>query len=180
MSEVYQGNATKLIAVLARAIEVKPDVEWELKEYTSPRSNRANRYFHRLVGLLAKGEKIAFFEKKNELITQYGNQEIERDKDGTPVVVYLPDNQDYKRDPVEHYKPTKYTCLFKPDGAAKGVELRAFLKYKGTHTYNSRDMAHLIDCTRNECLGCDIPMEQVETFEEKAFMQELRKRASAN
>ena len=179
MSEVYTGNATTLISVLARALEVKPDAEWELKEYSSPRSNRANNYFHRLVGLLAKGEKSAFFEKKNELIMQYGNQEIERDVNGIPVVVYLPDNKEYKRDPIEHYKPTKYTCLFKPEGK-KGIELRAFLKYKGTHTYNARDMAHLIDCTRNECLGCDIPIEQVETFTEKALMQELRKRASAN
>jgi hypothetical protein len=29
----------------------------------------------------------------------------------------------------------------------------------------------------NECLGADIPIEEVETLEEKRLMQELRKRA---
>ena len=44
-----------------------PDALWDIEPHKEPRSKKANAYFHRLVGLLAKGEKAKFYEKKNEL-----------------------------------------------------------------------------------------------------------------
>lgn len=135
------------------------------------RSLLANNYFHRLVGLLARGEDGSFFRKKNELILHYGVQEFERTKDGELVIEYLPDNDNYKNHESKHYYPTQY------GGEIRGVTVRAFLLLIGTHKYSSADMAHLIECTRNECLGCGIPIEEVETFEEKQLMEQLTKRA---
>lgn len=147
--------------------------EWLLEEFKEKkkRSLTANNYFHRLVGLLAKGEDGSFFRKKNELILHYGVQEFERTKDGELVIEYLSDNDNYKNHEVKHYYPTQY------GGEIRGVTVRAFLLLIGTHKYSSADMAHLIECTRNECLGCGIPMEEVETFEEKQLMEQLTKRA---
>lgn len=144
---------------------------FEIKPFKEKRSLKANAYFHRLVGLLASGENAKFFAKKNELILQYGVQEFERERNGDLKIHYLPDNNDYKNHEIYHYFPTPY------GGEIKGVKVRAFLLLIGTHKYKSDQMAHLIECTRNECLGCGIPMEEVETWEEKQIMDELRKQA---
>ena len=145
-----------------------PEGKYRVEVFHETRSGAANRYFHRLVGLLAKGSKEKFYAKKNELITQYGNHELERDKEGKAKYVFLEDNDDWKSDPVYHYVPTKYTDTF------AGRKIRAFCLFKGTSTYSSADMAYLIECTREECLGCDIPIEEVETFEERQLFLGLK------
>lgn len=164
------GTADDLVLYLMHADK---SVKWELKEYKEKRSLPQNAYFHRLVGLLAKGEQAKFFVKKNELILQYGVHEFERDKAGNLIIEYLPETYDYKAHETKHYFPTEY------GGEVKGVILRAFLLLIGTHKYKAAEMVHLIECTRNECLGADIPISEVETFEEKQLMEELRRRANA-
>lgn len=159
------GTKAKCITFLANAPD---DKYYEIKEYKEGRSKKANNYFHRLVGLLAKGEQARFYAKKNELIMQYGNHELERDKNGKPIYEYLEDNDEYKSHPVHHYVPTSFTDTF------KGRNIRAFVLLKGTHTYNSADMAHLIECTRNECAGCGIDWSEIETFEEKQLFEGLK------
>lgn len=165
------GNAGQATTWMMRFGD--PDKLFDVQEHKEKRGAKANRYFHRLVGLLAKGEKSRFYAKKNELIMQYGNHEFEREKDGTLKYEYLNDDDEYKSDPVKHYCPTRYTDTF------RGRQIRAFCLFKGTHTYNSAEMAHLIDCTRDECAGCDIPWEEIETLDEKRLMQELRNNTKA-
>jgi hypothetical protein len=147
---------------------------WDIEPHKEPRSKKADSYFHRLVGLLAKGERAKFYEKKNELIMQYGNHELLRDKDGKLKYVLLPDNDDYKSDPLYHYHPTQYVDEF------RGMQMRAFVMFQGTHEYTTKDFAHLIECTRNECIGSDIPMSEIETPEEKAMFAELKRKAAEN
>lgn len=163
------GKANELVLFLMNQDKEKL---WDLSEHKERRSLNQNAYFHRLVGLLAKGEQTAFSRKKNELIMQYGVHEFMRDKDGNLIIEYLPDNDDYKNHDTKHYFPTQY------GGEVKGVIVRAFLLLIGTHQYNAGEMVHLIECTRNECLGADIPMEEIETLDEKRLMQELRKKAN--
>ena len=170
--EKITGRPFDLIRFLSRE-GIDAEQLFDLESHKEPRSNKANAYFHRLVGLLAKGEKTKFFLKKNELITQYGNHEFIRDAQGKFVYELLDDNDKWKADPEKHYYPTEFRDTF------CGVKKRAFVMFTGTHTYDSKDMAYLIDCTRNECLGCDIPMQEIETYEEKRLMEELRKRANA-
>lgn len=147
---------------------------WDIEPHKEPRSKKANAYFHRLVGLLAKGEKAKFYQKKNELIMQYGNHEFLRDKDGKPKYVLLKDDDEYKADPINHYYPTQYVDEF------RGIKMRAFVMFQGTHEYDSKSMAHLIECTRNECIGCDIPMSEIETPEERAIFADLKRKAAEN
>ena len=168
---------TQVVSMMMDAQKTMPGSLWDIAEHKEQRSQKANRYFHRLVGLLAKGEKTAFYKKKNELIMQYGNQKYEYGKDGILKCEYLLDDDSYKRDPIKHYQPTQYVAEFKPEKANKSVMLRAFLLLAGTHTYNSVEMAYLIDCTRNECAGCGIPWETIETPEEKHLMEQMRQNA---
>lgn len=164
------GKANDLVLFL---MTVDRDKLWDLSEHKETRTLSQNAYFHRLVGLLAKGEQAAFSRKKNELIMSYGVHEFLRDKNGDLLIEYLPDNDDYKDHETKHYYPTQY------GGEVKGVIVRAFLLLIGTHKYKASEMMHLIECTRNECLGADIPMSEIETLDEKRLMQELRKKADA-
>lgn len=168
----FTGNREKILLFILG--QQDPDALWDIEPHKSPRSAKASRYFHRLVGLLANGEKAKFYQKKNELIMQYGNHEFLRDKDGKPKYVLLKDDDEYKSDPMYHYYPTQYVDNF------RGMQMRAFVMFQGTHEYDSKSMAHLIDCTRNECLGCDIPMSEIETPEEKAMFADLKRKAAEN
>lgn len=169
MTEKFTGNKEAIVIFIMHQTDTQ--ALWDIEPHKEPRSKKANAYFHRLVGLLANGEKAKFYEKKNELITQYGNHEFLRDKDGKPKYVLLPDDDNYKSDPVYHYYPTQYVDEF------RGKKFRAFVMFQGTHEYDSKAMCYLISCTRDECLGCDIPMQMIETPSEKALMEELRRKA---
>ena len=169
---VFTGNREAITLFILGQND--PDALWDIEPHKEPRSKKANAYFHRLVGLLAKGEKAKFYEKKNELIMQYGNHEFLRDKEGKPKYVLLKDDDEYKSDPMYHYYPTQYVDNF------RGMQMRAFVMFQGTHEYDSKSMAHLIECTRNECIGCDIPMSEIETPEEKAMFADLKRKAAEN
>lgn len=165
----FTGNRESIMVFLLAQTDA--DALWDIEPHKEPRSKKSSAYFHRLVGLLANGEKAKFYQKKNELIMQYGNHEFLRDKEGKLKYVLLKDDDEYKSDPVNHYFPTQYVDEF------RGMQMRAFVMFQGTHEYDSKSMAHLIDCTRNECLGCDIPMSEIETPEEKALFAELQRKA---
>ena len=164
------GKANDLVLFLMNADK---NTLWDLTEHKSQRTKSQNAYFHRLVGLLAEGEKVSFYRKKNELILHYGVQEFERDKDGNLIIEYLPDNDDYKNHETKHYYPTPY------GGEIRGVVVRAFLLLIGSHKYSTSEFVRLLECTRNECLGADISPEEVETLEEKRLMEQLRRAANA-
>ena len=170
MNGKFTGTKEAIVIFIMRQTDT--EALWDIEPHKEPRSNKANAYFHRLVGLLSNGEKAKFFAKKNELILQYGNHELIRDDKGIPKYELLNDDDAWKSDPEKHYYPSTYCDDF------CGVKKRAFVMFKGTHTYNASEMAHLIDCTRNECLGCDIPLQMIETPSEKAMMDELRKKAA--
>ena len=165
---IFVGTPKQLLGIIW---DLVPDKKYTISEYKSARTSKENRYFHRLVGLLADGEQMPFAEKKNELIRSYGNHELVRDEEGKPVYKILPDDDEWKKDEIYHYFPTEYTDDF------RGIQMRAFVLLKGTSTYNTSEMAHLIQCTRNECIGCGISQEEIETPDEKAMFMRLERKA---
>lgn len=170
----FTGRALEIVSFL-----MNQDKEqlWDLTPHREPHTNQQRKYFHRLVGLLARGEQLTFNAKKNELIRHYGNQKFVYDKDGKPVVVYLPDNDNYKYS-ENHYYPLQYGGKVEND-KGRGIVVRAFLQLEGTSHYNSKEYLALIEGTRNECLGSDIPMAEIETYDEKRLMEMLRVQANA-
>lgn len=155
---------------------IDKDSLWDLEPHKAPHSNQQRKYFHRLVCLLAKGEREKFFVKKNELIRNYGNGKFIYDKEGKPIVEYLPDNDEYKNHETKHYYPLEYGGKVE-NAEGRGIVVRAFLLLQGTSYYSCQEYLHLIECTRNECIGSDIPMAEVETYEEKRLMDMLRAKA---
>lgn len=145
------------------------DKSYEITLYAETRSKKINRYFHRLVGLLSAGEGTKLFKKKNEIILQYGNQKLERTPDGKPLYEILPDNDDYLHHPTKHYVPTDFVDDF------CGVRSRAFCLLRGTHTYSNAEMVRLVELTREECIGCGIPKEEVETPEERRLLEDMKR-----
>lgn len=165
------GTASQIITRLLPLVQEEPEKLFDLTDHKEQRGNKANAYFHRLVGLLAHGSGTRFYEVKNEMILQYGNHEFLRNKEGEIEFDVRPDDDRWKADPIEHYLPTNY------GGEICGVRMRVFLKLAGTHTYNTREMYELIQGVRNECLGSDIPLEEVETFEERRLFYDLQNKA---
>ena len=110
-------------------IDIKAD------KHKKKRSLDANAYFHVLVGKIAEKMTFSKAKMKNILICQYG--QVELLPDGSPLI--------YKSNaPVEymmelesiHSIPVKYT-----DDAT-------FYKiYRGSHTYDSKEMSILIEGT---------------------------------
>ena len=150
---------------------------WDLSPHKDPHTNQQRKYFHRLVSLLARGEQLTFNEKKNELIRHYGNQKFLYDREGKPIVEYLPDDDRYKYS-EKHYYPLDVGGRIE-NKRGKGIIVRAFLQLEGTSKFTIQEYIDLIEGTRNECLGSGIPMSEVETYEEKRLMDMLRKKANA-
>lgn len=107
----------------------------EIKQYREKRSLDANAYFHVLVGKIAEALTISKAKSKNVLICKYGQPQLLPDGN---VMVYKTNA------PVEfmleqesiHCIPVKY------------LDDATFYKvYRGSHTYDTKEMALLIDGT---------------------------------
>lgn len=114
-------------------------VDVEIKKHREKRSLNANNYFHKLCDELRKKLGISLAACKNDLITSYGQIEY---VDDTPLTYGTKAPPEYVRELLEiHMK------LFRaePDG------WNWYVVYRGSHTYDSQEMAKLIDGTVEEC-----------------------------
>ena len=103
--------------------------------YTQKRSLDANAYFHVLVGKIADVLTISKAKAKNVLICKYGQPE------------YLPDGNIfyYQSNAPEEYmweQETIHAMPVRSDG-----KLTVYKIYRGSHTYDTKEMSVLIDGT---------------------------------
>lgn len=129
---------------------------------TKKRSLDANAYFHVLVGKITeKLPLMSFAAVKNWLITSYG--QYEDMGDGVPLIykTNAPPSFMDEREEV-HAKFIKQS----EDGAYW------YRIYRGSHTYNSQEMARLIECTIQEAKDLGI---ETATPDEVARMNALWK-----
>lgn len=122
-------------------LPVDTEIDIDIKEHKEKRSLNANAYFHKLVDELRQKLKISFAACKNHLITSYGQLEYIGD---VPAVI---------KTNIEPERMREIETLHCLPIAVKEVEEGAYWYrlYRGTHTYNSREMAMLIDGTIEEC-----------------------------
>lgn len=107
---------------------------------TRKRSLSANAYFHVLVGKIADKMAISKPKAKNILLGRYGQREIE---DENPLIVSVISKCDmYEREDI-HCIPVGYATL-------QGKEFTHWAVIRPSHTYDTKEMAHLIDGTVQE------------------------------
>ncbi len=103
--------------------------------YTQRRSLDANAYFHALVGKIADALTISKAKAKNVLICKYGQPQLLPDGSIMVYKTNAPEEFMWEQESI-HAIPVKYE------------EKATFYKiYRGSHTYDTKEMSVLIDGT---------------------------------
>ena len=134
-------------------------VDVDIKLHKAKRSLSANAYFHVLVDKYRQAMKIGFSECKNDLITQYGQIAY---MEGQQVVIKTNIPPDKMRTSEALH------CLCVKTVCEESTNVYFYRVYRGTHTYNSSEMAQLIDKTIEQ-IKCDAP--EIETMTPAELMR---------
>lgn len=110
------------------------DKIYECREKPKKRSLSANAYFHVLCQKVAEKTDQSLYEVKNQVIADHGQTDTEL---GT---IILRDDVDWRKFETLHVHPTTATREL-DDGRL----YRVYYVMRGSHTYNTKEMARLID-----------------------------------
>lgn len=111
------------------------DLAIEIKKYRAKRSLDANAYFHVLVGKIADALTISKAKAKNMLICKYGQPQLLPDGSIMVYKTNAPEEFMWEQESI-HAIPIRYE------------EKATFYKiYRGSHTYDTKEMSVLIDGT---------------------------------
>lgn len=128
----------------------------EMKKYREPRSKDANAYFHVLVGKIADVLGTSKTRTKNILIGRYGQIDF---LDGQPIHIET-------EIPVEKMlEQESVHCVLSSVKVEMGKGIYSYIVYRGSHTYDSKEMSILIDGTVQEAkeLGIEtMPPDELE------------------
>lgn len=122
-----------------------PDMLYEVREWRKKRSRSANAYFHVLCQKVAEKLSESLTRVKNEVMADYGQPDPE-----VPMVI-LPDDIDWRDNMYLHLRPTPATRIMDD-----GKIWRVYMVIRGSHTYNTKEMARLIDGIVQEAKQLDI------------------------
>lgn len=108
------------------------------KEFRQKRSLTANAYFHVLVDKIAETLGVTHTEIHNRMIADYGYKD-----DGQPCLMVRTDVEWERFDSI-HLRPT--TEFREEYGADHHLHIYQYFDVmRGSHTYDTKEMAHLID-----------------------------------
>ena len=127
--------------------DIDAEVDIDIKPHRAKRSLNANAYFQVLVDKLRTALRIGFSECKNDLITSYGQVEYIGDEQVVIKTNVPPDKM--RQSEILH-------CLCVKTSQEAGKNVFFYRVYRGSHTYNSQEMAQLIDGTIQEAKAQDI------------------------
>lgn len=118
-----------------QTISAFDDLSVEMKKYRAKRSLDANAYFHVLVGKIADTMTISKAKAKNMLICRYGQPQLLPDGSIMIYKTNAPEEFVWEQEAV-HAIPVRYE------------DKATFYKiYRGSHTYDTKEMSLLIDGT---------------------------------
>ena len=148
------------------------DIVVKLARKKDRRSLDSNAYFHTLARKLAEKLGVSETYCKNHLISSYGQVESFDDE----AIIYktnAPEEYMMEREEI-HSKLVKIKPepLYDSNGNETGIYKDVFFYriYRGSHTYNTEEMAKLIEGTIQECKAQGI---ETATPDELARMQAL-------
>lgn len=129
------------------------DLSVEIKKYRQKRSLDANAYFHVLVTKIADVLTMSKAKTKNVLICKYGQPQLLAD--GSPMYykTNAPEEFMWEQEAL-HAIPIRY------DGQATFYKI-----YRGSHTYDTKEMSILIDGTVEDAKELGIETLSPETIQ---------------
>ena len=135
--ETFTGKPLDVIAFLMAAEDKEALYDLSLHKDVKRRSLSANNYFYALCTKIAEKLRISLNEVHNQMLSRYGYPEYIDDK-----IVYfiLPDKVDVNKLEGVHLKATSKTQVLD-----NGDLNRVYIVMRGSHTYNTVEMARLID-----------------------------------
>lgn len=127
------------------------------KKHRKKRSLDSNSYFHTLVGKIADKMQISKSRCKNIMIGRYGQQEFLDEGEMLVINSNMSVNKALEQESLHLW----------PSGIVyeNGVQLNRYLVFRGSHTYNTKEMSILIDGTVSEAkeLGIEtLPPKELE------------------
>lgn len=111
----------------------------EIKEQKKSRSLNANAYFHVLVDKIAEKLRTSHNEVHNAMIARYGQPDEEIKN------IIMQDQIPWEKLDAIHLRPTTATRTLDD-----GELYRVYIVMRGSHTYDTKEMARLIDGTVSE------------------------------
>lgn len=124
---------------------IDKDLDIKLVVHRQKRSLDSNSYFHVLCDKLRQINNVSMAHQKNDLITTYG--QIWYMEDGYPLTYKTNAPVEFMMEREEVH--TKFIKMSE-DGAYM------YRVYRGSHTYNTEEMARLIEGTVMECKDAGI------------------------
>ena len=118
------------------------DIRLKAVKWREKRSLNANAYFHVLKDKIAEKTGQSATEAHNQLIADYGELEI---MDGHLMPIIIRDDINWRRLEGLHVRPTGNRKVLDD-----GVMYQVYLVMRGSHTYDTAEMARLIDGTISE------------------------------
>jgi hypothetical protein len=151
----WQTVITMEISASPRELEKymqKEKLSIEIKQFREKRSLDANAYYWLLVTKIARVLGVTNNYQHNQMLRDYGALEI---VNGKLVDVLIPETVEAEEHLLEeakyHLRTTNSTAF-----NTEGVFCRIYNLLKGSSSYNTKEMAELIDGVIKECKELDI------------------------
>lgn len=143
-------------------------ISLEIKKYRQKRSLDANAYYWVLCSKLANVIGSSNLEVHNEMLRRYGQPEI---FEGKAAYITIPDTEEAERKVNNaadyHLSPTSQVRE-----GIDGIMYRTYKLLRGSHTYNTEEMARLINGLIGECKSVGIPESEIASPNEKRILKE--------
>ena len=140
----------------------------EIKRYRRKRSLDANAYYWVLLTKLANAMQTSNPEMHNRMLIHYGQPEI---IEGKAIYMTIPDTEEAERKVLNatdyHLQPTSQVRE-----GVDGVMYRTYKLLRGSHTYDTAEMARLIDGLVTSCKEAGIPDAEIASPDEKRILKE--------
>lgn len=151
----FEVNEGQPALKMAQKFKDSPQIRLKVTEYKAKRSLDANAYYWLLIGKLSKALNISTSYCHNVMLRRYGVLEMFDDK---PVYLLIQETDEASRKADEaetyHIKPTSNVRE-----GNDGKMYRTYMMLKGSHEYDTAEMATLIAGIRSECINVGIPVE---------------------
>lgn len=140
----------------------------EIKPYRRRRSLDANAYYWVLLTKLAKKIGLSNPEAHNMLLCGFGQVELFGNK---AVYITIPDTEEAEKK-VKNATDYHLQATSQVREGNDGIMYRTYKLLRGSHTYNTEEMARLIDGLVQCCKEAGIPDADIASPDEKRILKE--------